>query len=232
MTHEDACSPGLLGEAWAQAGLQTQIFRPYQDVADLPQDLAGYAALIVLGGQMSANSENDHPWLAPTRTLLADAVRAQLPTLGICLGHQLLASALGGTVRVNELGPRIGLTSVALTESGQDDPLLGSPVARRGVHWNEDIVTDLPSGAVRLATAPDGTVQAARFAPRAWGVQFHPEVTEAIFREWATDYPDRSDLDVLGDSVADAEQELRTTWTPLAVRFAALLGRASSVGTS
>lgn len=226
VTHEDSCLPGLLGEAWTVDGVQMHIFRPYLDAADLPADLSAYAGLVVLGGHMSANDEATYPWLAPTKALLADTVAGGIPVLGVCLGHQLLASALGGRVAVNDLGTRIGLTPVALTAAGQDDPLLQSAAARRAVHWNGDVVTELPSGAVRLATAPDGTVQAARFAPRAWGVQFHPEVTAEIFREWAGEYPDRDDLTVLGDAVARAEAELRATWTPLARWFADQLGPA------
>lgn len=200
-----------------------QLFAPYLDQSDLPTDLSQYAGLVVLGGAMSANSEDSYPWLAPTKTLLAKAVRDDVPTLGVCLGHQLLASALGGRVEVNDLGTRIGLTSVTLTEAGRANPLLANPDARRATHWNEDVVTQLPPDAVRLATAPDGTVQAARYAPRAWGVQFHPEVTAAIFAEWAREYPDRTDLPALGAAVAQAEPELRNTWAPFALRFAAQL---------
>lgn len=200
-----------------------QIFAPYLEQSDLPTDLSQYAGLVVLGGHMSANSEADYPWLAPTKTLLATAVRDDVPTLGVCLGHQLLAGALGGRVEVNDLGTRIGLTSVGLTEAGRTDPLLGCPDARRATHWNEDVVTQLPPGAVRLATAPDGTVQAARYAPRAWGVQFHPEVTAVIFAEWAQEHPERTDLQMLGDAVALAEPELHDTWARFALRFAEAL---------
>ncbi len=221
VTHEPSCLAGLLGEAWEEAGIELRIFSPYRDVADLPTDLDPFAGLVVLGGHMSANSADSYPWLNPTIALLAEAVRREIPTLGVCLGHQLLACALGGAVDVNELGTRIGLTSVVLTEAGRQDPLLASTDARRATHWNGDVVTRLPAGAVRLATAPDGTVQAARFGARAWGVQFHPEVTESIFREWAAEYPGRDDLDILGDAIARAADELRTTWAPLALRFAA-----------
>lgn len=223
VTHEPSCLPGILGEAWSRAGLEMQMFAPYLEDGDLPTDLSQYAGLVVLGGHMSANSEDSYPWLSPTKTLLARAVRADVPTLGVCLGHQLLASALGGTVEVNDLGTRIGLTPVALTEAGATDPLLADPDARRATHWNEDVVTQLPPDAVSLATAPDGTVQAVRYASRAWGVQFHPEVTAAIFTEWASEYPDRADLPGLGAAVAQAEPELRATWAPFALRFAEAL---------
>lgn len=223
VTHESSCLPGILGEAWERAGLEMEIFEPYRDGGDQPTDLSRYAGLVVLGGHMSANSEDTYPWLRTTKSLLAHAVREDVPTLGVCLGHQLLAAALGGRVEVNDLGTRIGLTSVALTEAGRTDPLLAHPDARRATHWNEDVVTQLPAGAVRLATAPDGTVQAARYAPRAWGVQFHPEVTGAIFAEWARGYPDRIDLPVLGAAIAQAEPELRATWAPFALRFSAMI---------
>ncbi|MEO8851000.1 MAG: type 1 glutamine amidotransferase [Allobranchiibius sp.] len=227
VTHETNCVAGLLGDAWEDAGIELRIFAPYLDVNDLPTDLARYDGLVVLGGHMGANSDDDYPWLAPTKALLVDAIRKDVPTLGVCLGHQLLASALGGTVDVNDLGTRIGLTSVALTDAGRDDEVLASSVARRATHWNEDVVTYLPAGAVRLATAPDGTVQAARYAPRAWGVQFHPEVTAAIFRSWDEEDPSLPNIQGIGDSIAAAEEELRTTWAPLALRFAAQLKTAA-----
>lgn len=228
VTHEEDCVSGLLGEVWEQAGLELQIFAPYLDVDDLPTDPTAYDGLVVLGGSMGANSEETYPWLAPTKALLADAVSGDVPTLGVCLGHQLLACGLGGTVGVNDLGTRIGLTSVALTDAGREDDVLTSSVARRATHWNEDVVTHLPEGAVRLATAPDGTVQAARYGAKAWGVQFHPEVTESIFRDWAAGHPGRRDLDALGDAVGRATEELRMSWTPLALRFGDIVTRHST----
>lgn len=232
VTHESSCLAGLLGEAWEAAGIELRVFSPYLDVADLPTDLDPFAGLVVLGGHMSANSADRYPWLNPTIALLAEAVRREIPTLGVCLGHQLLACALGGAVDVNERGTRIGLTPVALTEAGRQDPLLASADARHATHWNSDVVTRLPAGAVRLATAPDGTVQAARFGEQAWGVQFHPEVTEAIFREWASEYPGRDDLEILGDAIARAADELRTTWAPFALQFAAQITQARRSSTT
>ena len=117
---------------------------------------------------------------APVKQLIRDCVAAGTPVLGICLGHQLIAAALGGTAERNPLGQQVGVFDVGwLPEAGQDELVrdLG-PV--RGIQWNHDLVTALPDGAVALARTPQGELQVARFAPRAWGVQLHPEADEHI----------------------------------------------------
>ncbi len=178
---------------------------------------------------MGANDDAEHPWLTPTKTLIATVVRAGQCFLGICLGHQLAAVALGGEVIKNPRGHATGLTQVTLTPAGRVDPLLRSvgPTAR-AVQWNHDIVSRLPVGAAALATAPDGTVQAARYGDRAWGVQFHPEASPAVFNGWTVDkrsayVPPGFELADVAKTVADAEAELRRTWAPLAHRFAGLV---------
>ena len=109
-----------------------------------------------------------------------------MPVLGICLGHQLAAVALGGAAARNPRGQQFGLLDVGWTPEAHVDALM-APVAtpRRGVQWNDDIVTALPPTAVVLARATTGEVQVARFAPTVWGVQLHPEVDEPILRPWA-----------------------------------------------
>ncbi len=94
-----------------------------------------------------------------------------------------------------------------------------------GIHWNDDIVTRAPDGTTVLAVAPEGELQVARFAPTVWGVQLHPEVDEAILREWAEEDPDRYAEGVLEDVLARisaARQELEAGWRPLAQGLAAL----------
>lgn len=184
--HETDCHPGYLGQEWRAAGIGVTVCRPYAgDV--VPEGAGGHDALVVLGGQMNCEQDDVAPWLPDTRSLIRTAVRAGVPTLGVCLGHQLMAVALGGAVVANPAGPTIGIRSLALTADA--DPLLAGLAGREVVHWNGDVVSRIPPGAQVLARGTDGAPQAIRFAPLAWGVQFHPEATPAIVESWATTPP-------------------------------------------
>jgi GMP synthase (glutamine-hydrolysing) len=182
--HETICPPALVGDWLAEAGCRLDVVRPYAGDA-LPSALRpeGYDALLVLGGTMDA-FDDTVPWLAATRALLVDAAEDAVPALGICLGHQLAAIALGGRVGRNPLGKRSGLRAVGHTADGTTDPVVGA-VAGPAIFSNQDVVLGLPGSAVDLARTPEGELQAARFAPTVWGVQWHPEADAAIFTEWA-----------------------------------------------
>jgi GMP synthase (glutamine-hydrolysing) len=227
--HEDECPPEWFGQWWEEVGVELDVVLAHTGAA-VPRDLGEHDALVVLGGEMGANDDETHRWLTPTKRLIRTVIEDDQPFLGICLGHQLAAAALGGLVEVNACGHATGLTLVSLTADGLADPLLGPvPQGSEAIQWNNDVVTRLPEGATRLATAPDGTVQAARWGARAWGVQFHPETSAAQFRSWTVDkssaaIPREDGVDVFATSAAvDAAQErLRTNWRPLAVRFAGL----------
>lgn len=212
-----------------EAGAEVDVRRPYAgDV--LPGDLAGHSGMLVLGGEMGAYDDADHAWLADVKRLASGAVHDATPVLGICLGLQLVAVALGGEVRRAPRGQQIGVLDVGWTAAAYDDPLLGA-VAARGdapaVQWNNDVVTRLPEGAVDLAHTGHGELQAARFAPSVWGVQWHPEAGEEIIRPWADNDRDDAvsrgiDVDAYVDDVAAAGNRLRATWRLLAEAFAAL----------
>lgn len=225
--HEPGAPAGLVGEWLEQSGAVLDVRRPYADgPGALPEDLSAHDALIVLGGSMGAVDDADHAWLAPTKDLVREAAATGVPTLGICLGHQLVAVALGGRSAPNPAGQQLGLLPVGWCDDASQDALLGSvTVAARGLHWNDDVVLDLPEEAVVLARAPGGEVQAARFAPTVWGVQLHPEVDERIVAGWG-----QEDRERLGDergpevarTVAQARAELEAGWRPLASRLAQL----------
>ncbi|HEY6795458.1 MAG TPA: type 1 glutamine amidotransferase [Kineosporiaceae bacterium] len=159
---------------------------------DLPADLAGYAGLVVLGGVMGATDDDVAPWLPATRHLLAAGVEDQVPTVGICLGAQLLAVATGGRVERGAAGLEVGVVPMALRAAARRDPLLGVVAARSGTdpavpHFHRDAVTVLPPGAVLLATGERYPHQAYRLGDCAWGLQYHPEVTAADFAGWLRD---------------------------------------------
>jgi GMP synthase (glutamine-hydrolysing) len=224
--HEDDCPPAFFGDWFVAAGLELDIRYGHRG-DNIPSDLASHDGLVVLGGEMGANDDPAHAWLAPTKSLIAATVRAGRPFLGICLGHQLAAVALGGEVIVNPAGRALGLTPVALTPEGAADEVLSAVIAgSTSIQWNNDIVARLPDGAETLAVAPDGTVQAARFAPLAWGVQFHPEASADVFASWITAVPagdERSRLEAALALIDAAEPDLKQAWEPLARRFAGVV---------
>lgn len=184
--HEDQAPGGWLTQRWTELGITIDILRP--DEGQVVPASVEHDALVVLGGPMNATEDERYPWLAPTRALLSAAVSQGVPTLGVCLGHQLLSVALGGEVIVNPRGRAVGLIPLSLNAAGASDPLLANLPGDEVVQYNGDVVSRLPEGATLLATAPDGSVQAARFGSRAWGVQFHPETTPEIFADWMTNF--------------------------------------------
>jgi GMP synthase (glutamine-hydrolysing) len=228
--HEADGPPGHVGRWLAEAGCLLDVRRPYADEA-LPEDLDGYDGLLVLGGAMGAHDDDQHWWLEPTKGLVRAAAAAELPTWGICLGHQLAAAALGGMSKRNPNGQQIGLLEVGWTAEAADDPLLAlvRVAPGRGVHWNYDVVDPLPGGATVLAETPAGEVQVVRYGPAMWGVQMHPEVDQAIVRAWVTDdertaLADRGlDAEGILADIEAARAELDEAWQPVTAGFASLV---------
>lgn len=225
--HEDECPPAWFGRWFEEAGLSLDVVFGHRG-DPVPATLAEYDALVVLGGEMGAHDDASCPWLTPAKELILHTVRAGRPFLGICLGHQLAAVALGGEVTPNKNGQAKGLTPVSPTQAGRSDPLL--EVVRQGalaVQWNDDVVRRLPDGSTELATSPDGTVQAAKFAESAWGVQFHPEAGPDVFDAWTVtakgDDGQRDEQRKAAALIRAADEQLRTDWCPLAVRFAEIV---------
>ncbi len=222
--HEPDAPVAWLGEWWQAAGLTLDVVR-----GDLGQpvparlDEGDHDGLVVLGGEMGANDDAEHPWLGPTKELVRKAVASGAPVLGVCLGHQLAAVALGGVSEPNPQGTTLGVVPVRLTDAGTSDPLLAGFDGRPAVHYNDDVVTTLPPGATVLARLLGGMPQALRLGERAWGVQFHPETPPAVFEEWvraaAPDGPGAAALDAVA-AVEAAADSLREAWRPFADRFA------------
>ncbi len=154
---------------------------PYRD-GRLPA-CSDMSVLIVLGGAMGVNDDTRHPFLTDLKRLIREVVAAGIPYLGICLGGQLLAAALGARV-VSNRWEELGTVRVTLTEAGRHDPLFAGLTAEfTTFQWHHDSF-DLPDGATLLASSAACPHQAFRVGTNAWGLQFHPEVTEAIIRGW------------------------------------------------
>jgi GMP synthase-like glutamine amidotransferase len=143
---------------------------------------------------MGVHDDARYPWLVPEQRWLATAVDAGLPVLGICLGAQLLAAALGAEVTTGDT-PEIGVGRVTLNDDGRRDPVLGPegeglPV----VHWHGDTFA-IPAGATRLASSDRYENQAFRLGPLVYGLQFHLEVDDQVAAGWAPDLPAGISLD-------------------------------------
>lgn len=176
--------PGLIGEVLETEGWEIVVVRLDEGdtlPAALPDD-AG--ALVALGGPMSVHDAAEHPWLADEKRLLRQAIADDLPTLGICLGAQLIADVAGARV-YRGLKPEIGWLPVALTDKGEDDPLFGQtlPRAFQPFHGHGDTF-DLPRGAAHLAKSALYTRQAFRLGENVYALQFHLEVTTALLAAW------------------------------------------------
>jgi GMP synthase (glutamine-hydrolysing) len=162
----------------ACGALQVHTVKPLAGQALPP--LEEVAGAVVMGGPMNVDEVERFPGLAAEREWLAEAVRRQLPVLGICLGAQLLARALGAEVRAGK-GPEIGFAPVAVNDPA--DPVLGGLAPSTDVlHWHGDVF-DLPDGAQPLASSALTEHQAFRLG-NAWGALFHPEADFALVEAW------------------------------------------------
>jgi GMP synthase (glutamine-hydrolysing) len=163
-----------------------------------PQELAG---LVVMGGPMSADESDRYPFLATEVDWLRQAVAAGLPTLGICLGAQLLAKSLGARVFRNRV-KEIGWHDLELLPAALVDPLLAGSSARETVfQWHADTF-DPPPGAVQLARSAVCEQQVFRYGANAYGLQFHLEITAEMVADWLVDPDLCGDLEESGATSA------------------------------
>lgn len=170
-----------------------------------PSSFDGYDALWVLGGPMDVWDEADHPWLVPEKRLIREAVVGRgLPFLGLCLGHQLLACALGGACGRAAV-PEIGVMPVQLTDQGAESIFLdGLDDTIHCLQWHGAEISTLPDGATVLASSPACRVQAMSWGRRALSLQFHVEVEQDTVHSWATLPPYKAALDgVFGETGVD-----------------------------
>jgi GMP synthase (glutamine-hydrolysing) len=179
--------PGAIAGAIADTGVELTIVRTDRgDAVPPPAAVADIAGLVVMGGPMSVHDDLD--WLADERALLHEAVESGRPVLGVCLGAQQLAAALGAAV-TEGAAPEYGIGEVHLTTAALDDPVFGPvPSPLPCVHWHGDTFA-LPEGAVRLAGNAAYENQAFRFGDRAYGLQFHVEVTASLVAHWGPHLP-------------------------------------------
>jgi len=178
-----ACEPpGVYEDVLRERG--ARIHRVELDEGEPLPDGREFAAVVAMGGPMSANDEDELPWLRAEKAFIAETVRAGTPFFGACLGAQLLAASLGAEVTAGP-APEVGLLPVFLTAAAADDPLFaGLPRELLTLQWHGDTFA-LPEGAVLLASSPAYPHQAFRVGRAAYGIQFHLELSREMAAEWA-----------------------------------------------
>ena len=182
IVHQPDAASGVFAEAAAEGGHQLDEWLIARD-AEPPVPLGSYGAVLVFGGAMHVDQEDRHGWLRDERLLLRGLAEDGVPLLGVCLGGQLVARALGAHVR-RMPGPEVGWFDVELLPEAAGDPLFGGlPERFSSFQWHT-YRFELPDGAVPLARNVR-CLQAFRAGRAAWGIQFHAEVTHESVADWA-----------------------------------------------
>lgn len=185
--HGASAGPLRLGAALRDHGHRLRVVRLDRS-EPLPPDLDDIDAVVTMGGPHSAN--DDHPWLEREMDLLRQADAVQLPVVGVCLGCQVLARALGGTVAPLPGGIELGWHDVTLTPAGAED-VVHAGVAWQApmLHWHREHVTEAPPGARVLARSQRCPIQAWARGLRTYAFQYHPEIDPATIETWAAEQP-------------------------------------------
>ena len=183
LQHDPSIHLGNIGPVLTEHGYDLRVVDvTREDVAAIDPREADL--VVVLGGEMGAYQTDEFPFLAAEQELLRDRLDAELPTLGVCLGAQLMAGALGERVYKGDT-TQIGFRRVEPTEAGADSPVrhfAGVPV----VEWHGDTF-ELPERATLLASSSDYSNEAFAIGDFALAVQFHPEVTDEMHESWVSD---------------------------------------------
>lgn len=181
--HIDCEHPGSLRQFLAADRIEWDAVNLH--AGDRIPRLEDYDALWVMGGPMDVWDVEDHPWLVPEKAAIRTWVRdLEKPFLGLCLGHQLLADALGGTCGPQR-PPEIGILDVELTEAGRKDGLFaGLPARQKFLQWHSVNVAQAPEGAIVLASSDICRVQAMRIGQHAWSMQYHAEIEPDTVANW------------------------------------------------
>jgi GMP synthase-like glutamine amidotransferase len=186
--HVEPERPALLGEVLRERGCRLEVVHVERGET-VPRDLAPYDALVVLGGPMSAGSDEGFAGRGRELALIDDALRRGRPMLGVCLGAQLLAVVAGSSI-----GParqaEIGWGSVGLAPGAREDPLFGGLEGEVPVlHWHGETF-ELPADAAHIAASGSCEAQAFRLGDAAWGLQFHVEVDRAAVERLVAAFPE------------------------------------------
>lgn len=182
--HASVEHPGVFSDFFRESGVRTTAIE--LDEGEAIPDLQPFDLMVVMGGPQDVWQEDQHAWLKPEKEAIRRFVtEMKRPYLGICLGHQLLADALGGRVGLAE-PPEIGVLTVSKTPEGEADPAMaGVPDPLPVLQWHSAAVLELPQGATALAGSDVCPIQAFRYGKHAYGMQYHVEVTAQTVKDWA-----------------------------------------------
>ena len=182
---------GIIGEALEAVGIDAEYVRSFAG-EPVPDDMREVAGLVVMGGSMSVYEQERYPFLSKEIRLIEAALKAEKPVLGICLGSQLLATALGAEVRKGDR-KEIGWFPVTLTDAAGADLVFHElDQSFIAYHWHGDVF-DLPAGATALASSAQTQFQAFAYEERAYGVLFHLEATQTIVEDMVSGFMDELD---------------------------------------
>jgi GMP synthase (glutamine-hydrolysing) len=186
ITHGPTVPGGVFDEVVEAAGHELE--RWVVPLGGVPQPVSRYDAVMVFGGSMHPDQDERFGWLEREAEVLREALSENVPVLGVCLGAQMLARAAGARVGPAP-APEVGWFDVELTQAGRRDPVLGVlPPRTEAFQWHH-YTFEIPSGATELARS-DVCTQAFQVAERAWGIQFHAEVTLEMVQAWTAEEPD------------------------------------------
>ncbi len=185
VTHGPSVPGGVFDEVVEEAGHELE--RWVVPVGGTPQPASSYDAVMVFGGSMHPDQDDRFGWLEREEGFLRSALEDDVPLLGVCLGAQMIARAAGAEVWPAR-EPEIGWHEVELTPDGAADPVLGALPERASAFQWHSYTFGIPEGGAELASSPVCT-QAFRVG-RAWGLQFHAEVTLPMVRAWVAEEPD------------------------------------------
>ena len=208
ISHQPDAACGVFGEAVRERGHELDEWE-ISRTPDPPAPIESYDAVLVFGGAMHVDQEERHGWLREENALLERLLADGVPTLGVCLGGQLIAKALGAPVR-RMPSSEVGWFDVDVTPEAADDPVFGAlPGHFKAFQWHS-YHFELPEGAVALARN-DRCLQGFR-AGSAWAIQFHPEVTREDLAEWVNtaDQEEDGPLDI--DALRLESEELIADW--------------------
>ena len=182
--HLDVEHPGVFRDFLREAGIERVTVE--LDQGEPIPDLDDYDGLWVMGGPMDVWEDDRYPWLTAEKAAIREAVvEREMPFLGVCLGHQLLADALGGEVGP-ALVPEVGIYDVEKTPTGEASPFLrGLPTTMTCLQWHAAEVKTPPREATALASSPDCRIQALAVGDKAFSTQYHTEISDATIAEWA-----------------------------------------------
>ncbi len=199
LQHHPLEHAGVFAETLTCAGARLEIVRQFAGER-CPARLAPYTGLIVMGGPMSVGDEEEHPWLCDERALIGQAIATDTPTLGVCLGSQLIAAVAGAPVAPGAEA-EIGWHRIVPSPAAADDLLFGDALPFAAWEWHREAFP-LPPGAVGLASSARYPLQAFRLRHRIYGLLFHLEIDEPLIARWCAEFAAGGELPT-GDAEPD-----------------------------